>query len=100
MVWNPNAKTQFVRRFTNAKAMPFYYFDLLVDGKPYGQGGMILEDTMLASDKADALANELNLLSPELRNRGCFVRVMDEHNQELYRAPLDPVVSWSISSKK
>jgi hypothetical protein len=76
------------------------YFDLVIDGKPYGQGGMILEDITLASDKADGLANELKLLSPELRNRGCFVRVMDEHNQELYRAPLDPVVSWSTFSKK
>ena len=94
------AKIQFARHCTGARAMPFYYFDLVVDGKPYGQGGMILEDLTLASDKADGLANELNLLSPELRNRRCFVRVMDEHNQELYRAPLDPVGSWSTSSKK
>lgn len=100
MVWNPSAKTQFARHFTNARAMPFYYFDLVVDGKPYNQGGMILEDITLGSDRADGLANELNLLTPELRNRGGFVRVMDEHNQELYRAPLDPVVSWSTSSKK
>jgi hypothetical protein len=34
MVWNPSAETQFARHFTNAKAMPFYYFDLVIDGKP------------------------------------------------------------------
>ena len=50
----------------------------------------ILEDLEAASDKADALATELNVVRPELQERQCFVRVVDENNLELYRGPLDP----------
>jgi hypothetical protein len=52
---------------------------------------MILEDTHIAFDKADCLATELSIVRPELRSRGCAVRVTDGENRELYRAPLDPV---------
>jgi hypothetical protein len=76
--------------------MPFYYFDLLVDGQPNNQGGMIMEDLAVASDRADALASELRTLKPELRSRNCFVRVVDENDNEIYRTPLDPVPSWSL----
>ena len=61
--------------------MPFYYFDLLVDGQPNNQGSMILEDLAVASDRADALASELRVLKPELRSRNCFVRVVDENHR-------------------
>jgi len=70
--------------------MPFFYFDLVVDGHPSDQGGMILEDLAVASDRADALAEELRLVRPELRDRQCFVRVMND-DQELHRVPLEPV---------
>ena len=78
--------------------MPFYYFDLLVDGQPNNQGSMILEDLAVASDRADALASELRMLKPELRSRNCFVRVVDENDDEIYRTPLDPVPNWSVRS--
>jgi hypothetical protein len=78
--------------------MPFYYFDLLIDGQPNNQGSMILEDLALASDRADALASELRVLKPELRSRNCFVRVVDENDNELYRTALDPLPSRSVRS--
>jgi hypothetical protein len=78
--------------------MPFYYFDLLIDGQPNNQGSMILEDLAVASDRADALASELRVLKPELRSRDCFVRVVDENDNEIYRTPLDPVPSWLVRS--
>ena len=78
--------------------MPFYYFDLLIDGQPNNQGSMILEDLAVASDRADALASELRGLKPELRSRNCFVRVVDENDNEIYRTALDPVPSWSVRS--
>jgi hypothetical protein len=78
--------------------MPFYYFDLLIDGQPNNQGSMILEDLAVASDRADALARELRVLKPELRSRNCFVRVVDENDNEIYRTPLDPVPIWSVRS--
>ena len=40
--------------------MPYYYFDLMIEGQPHAQGGMILEDFAVASDWADALASELS----------------------------------------
>jgi uncharacterized protein DUF6894 len=80
--------------------MPFYYFDLLVDGEPNNQGGMILEDLAVASDRADALASELCTLKPELRSRNCFVRVVDGNDTEIYRTPLDPVPNWSARSSQ
>jgi hypothetical protein len=78
--------------------MPFYYFDLLIDGQPNNQGSMILEDVAVASDRADALASELGVLKPELRSRNCFVRVVDENDIEIYRSPLDRVPIWSVRS--
>ena len=80
--------------------MPFYYFDLLIDGRPSNQGSMILEDVSVASDRADALASELHIIKPELRSRNCAVRVMDENDNEIYRTPLDPTPSWSVRSSQ
>jgi hypothetical protein len=74
--------------------MPFYYFDLLVNGHPHTQGGMILEDLATASDRADALASELRILKPELLSEQSFVRVVDQKDHEIYRTPLSPVPSW------
>lgn len=80
--------------------MPFYYFDLLVDGQPNNQGGMILEDISVASDRADALANELRILKPELGSTNCFVRVVDENDNEIYRTPLEPTPRWSVRTSQ
>jgi hypothetical protein len=79
--------------------MPFYYFDLLVNGHPHAQGGMILEDLAIASDRADALARELRIIKPELLSEQSFVRVVDEKDNEIYRTPLNPVPCWSRHSK-
>ena len=47
--------------------MPYFNFDL-VSGEDFkSQGGMILEDTGIAIDKADNLASELCVVRPELR---------------------------------
>jgi hypothetical protein len=40
--------------------MPYYYFDLVIGQEFKDQGGMILEDTHIAFDKADCLATELS----------------------------------------
>nr|WP_225678079.1 hypothetical protein [Bradyrhizobium hereditatis] len=108
--WKPNSGTR--RRWSSLLSsadfpepfalflMPFYYFDLLVDGEPSNQGGMILEDLSVASDRADALASELRTLKPELHSKNCFVRVVDENSSEIYRTPLEPVPSWSMRSSR
>src|SRR5207302_3161585 len=70
--------------------MPYFYFDLVVGEEFKGQGSMILEDTQIAFEKADSLASELYIVRPELRWRGCAVRLTDGENKELYRTPLDP----------
>jgi hypothetical protein len=79
--------------------MPHFYFDLVLGEEFKDQGGMILEDTQIAFDKADCLATELSIVRPELRSRGCTVRVTDGENKELYRAPLDPVPMWIRTSR-
>jgi hypothetical protein len=78
--------------------MPFYYFDLVIDGQPSSQGSMILEDLCVASDRADALASELRILRPELRCTNCFIRDVDDNNNEMYRTPLDPIPNWLLHS--
>ena len=50
---------------------------------------MILEDTEIAIDKADSLASELCIVRPELRSRGCAVRVTDADSEEFHRTPID-----------
>ncbi|WMT78612.1 DUF6894 family protein [Bradyrhizobium sp. Ash2021] len=79
--------------------MPYYYFDLVVGEEFKNQGSIILEDLHGASDKADQLANELSQVQPELKARGCAVRVTDGDNREVYRTPLDPVPKW-LSARK
>ena len=74
--------------------MPYFHFDLVIDEQFKGQGGMILEDTEAASERAESLASELSVVRPDLRSRGCAVRVTDSESQELYRTPLDPIPFW------
>ena len=69
--------------------MPYFNFDLVVGAEFQSQGGMILEDTEIAIDKADRIASELCIVRPELRSRGCAVRVTDADSKEFYRTPID-----------
>ena len=71
--------------------MPYFNFDLVIGEEFKNQGGMILEDIEIAIDKADSLASELCIVGPELRSRGCAVRVTDEDSKEFYRAPVGPI---------
>jgi len=69
--------------------MPYFNFDLVVGADFKSQGGMILENTDYAIDKADSLASELCIVRPELCSKGCAVRVTDEDSNELYRTPVE-----------
>jgi hypothetical protein len=80
--------------------MPYFNFDLVIGADFKNQGGMILEDTENAIDKADSLAGELCIVRPELRSRGCAVRVTDEDSNELYRTPVDLIPPWLKSSRR
>jgi hypothetical protein len=79
--------------------MPCYYFDLVIGEEYKNQGGIILEDIDLASDRADQLASELSLVRPELKAKDCAVRVTDGDNKELYRTPLDPSAKWKAGRR-
>jgi uncharacterized protein DUF6894 len=79
--------------------MPYYSFDLVTGEGFANQGSIILEDLEVASDKADQLACELSQVKPELKTKGCAVRVTDADNRELYRTPLDPVPKWKLVRK-
>jgi hypothetical protein len=57
--------------------MPYFHFDLVIDEQFKGQGGMILEDTEVAFERAESLASELSVVRPDLRSWGCAVRVTD-----------------------
>jgi hypothetical protein len=69
--------------------MPYFNFDLVVGAQFKSQGGMILENTDSAIDKADSLASELCVVCPELCSKGCAVRVTDGESNELYRTPVE-----------
>jgi len=74
--------------------MPYFNFDLVIGEDFKNQGGMILEDTEIAIDKADSLASELCIARPELRARGYTVRVTDADSNEFYRTPVDLIPPW------
>jgi hypothetical protein len=74
--------------------MPYFSFDLVIDEEFKNQGVMILEDTEIAIDKADSLANELCMARPQLCSRGYAVRVTDRDGTELYRTPVDHIPPW------
>ena len=80
--------------------MPYFNFDLVIGNDFKSQGGMILEDTGLAIDKAESLASELCTVRPELRWRGCVVRITDGDRNELHRTPIDPIPPWLKSSRR
>ena len=80
--------------------MPYFNFDLVIGEDFKNQGGMILEDTENAIDKADSLASELCIVRPELRSKGCAVRVTDGDSNELYRTPVDLIPPWLKSSRR
>lgn len=71
--------------------MPYYSFDLVIGDEYKNQGGLILEDLEVASNRADQLAIELSIVRPELKAKGCTVRVTRADNTEVYRTPLDPI---------
>jgi hypothetical protein len=71
--------------------MPYFNFDLVIGAQFKSQGGMILESTDSAVEKADCLASELCIVRPDLTSTGCAVRVTDGDSNELYRTPLLPV---------
>jgi hypothetical protein len=74
--------------------MPYYSFDLVIGEECKNQGGLILEGLDIASDRAEQLASELSVVMPELKMKGCAVRVMDYDKKEIYRTPLDPIPAW------
>ena len=80
--------------------MPYFNFDLVIGEDFKNQGGMILEDTEIAIDKADSLASELCIARPELRARGYTVRVTDADCNEFYRTPVDLIPPWLKSSHR
>jgi hypothetical protein len=80
--------------------MPYFNFDLIIGEECKSQGGMILENAQGAIDKADSLASELSVARPELRRKGCAVRVIDGDSNELYRTPVDVVPPWMKSSRR
>ena len=80
--------------------MPYFNFDLVIGEDFKNKGGMILEDTENAIDKADSLASELCIVRPELRSKGCAVRVTDGDSNELYRTPVDLIPPWLRSSRR
>jgi hypothetical protein len=73
-----------------ADPMPYFSFDLVIGEEFKNQGVMILEDTEIAIDKADSLANELCVARPQLCSIG-FVRVTDRDGTEFYRTPVNHV---------
>ena len=68
--------------------MPYFNFDLVIGTEFKCQGGMILENTENAIDKAESLASELRIVRPELCSTGGAVRVTDSDSNELYRTPV------------
>jgi hypothetical protein len=80
--------------------MPYFNFDLVIGAEFKNQGGMILENTENAIDKADSLASELCIVRPELCSTGCAVRVTDGDSNEFYRTPVDPIPAWLKSSRR
>jgi hypothetical protein len=75
-------------------AMPYFYFDLVIGNNYRDQGAMILENEALAAERTDSLASELAIIRPEMKITGWSIRVVDEDDREIYRAPLDPVPTW------
>ena len=54
--------------------MPYFSFDLVIGEVFKNQGVMILEDTEIAIDKADSLAEEICVARPQFCSKGYAVR--------------------------
>ena len=80
--------------------MPYFSFDLVIGEEFKNQGVMILEDTEIAIDKADSLANELCVARPQLGFKGYAARVTDPDGTELYRTPIHHNSSWPPPSRR
>jgi hypothetical protein len=80
--------------------MPYFSFDLVIGEEFKNQGVMILENTEIAIDKADSLAEEICVARPQLRFRGYAVRITDRDGSELYRTPVDQIPPWLGSSPR
>ena len=81
--------------------MPYFSFDLVLGEEFKNQGVMILEDTEIAIDKADSLAEEICVARPQLCSKGYAVRVTDRDGSELYRTPVDQIRPWlSLSPRR
>jgi hypothetical protein len=76
--------------------MPYFYFDLVICRDYRDQGGMILENMEAAIERADRLAEELAIIRPELKSKGCAVRVTDDDGKEVYRTLLHPVSTPNV----
>jgi hypothetical protein len=77
--------------------MPYFNFDLVGGNDFKSQGGMILENTEIAIEKAESLASELCTVHPELRSGAYAVRITDGGRNELHRIPIDRVAPWPKS---
>jgi hypothetical protein len=84
---------------TDRTAMPYFCFDLVIGKECRNQGGMILENWDAAAERADSLAGELAILRPDLKEKGCSVRVVNDDDQEVYRISLNPVPPWRSTTR-
>lgn len=80
--------------------MPYYSFDLVVGEEFKNQGGIILEDIEVASDRAVQLATELSQVKPELQRKGCAVRNLGRYKDALRLPDRRPVASRSASPSR
>jgi hypothetical protein len=83
---------------TDVTAMPYFCFDLVIGQECRNQGGMLLENQDAAAERADDLAGELALVHPELKEKGCSVRVVNDNDQEVYRISLNPNIRWKSTA--
>ncbi|MCK1409524.1 hypothetical protein IVB48_29955 [Bradyrhizobium sp. 76] len=69
--------------------MPRYHFDLVDSKTVADQGGQLLEDSSVAIQVANRLAQELSETRPELQGKGYKVLVTDADGELVHQAPLD-----------
>ncbi|WP_375160973.1 hypothetical protein [Bradyrhizobium sp. RDT46] len=69
--------------------MPRFHFDLVDTTTVADQGGQLLEDSSMAIQIADRLAQELSEARPELRGKGFKILVTDADGEHVHEAALD-----------
>jgi hypothetical protein len=72
--------------------MPRYHFDLADHTTVEDKGGQVLADDTTASDVADEIARRVYQARSELRGKGYCIIVTDVDGEEIYRAPVLPLV--------